>query len=64
MIESEHLLDDDLQVGESLVRVNEDGLTILLIINDGKSSCQLRSAVELAQAYEVDLELIDDTSET
>ena len=63
LIKPECSLDDCLQVDESLVRVSEDGLTTLLIINNGKSSCQLRSGVELAQAYEVDLELTDDTSE-
>ena len=48
LIETECSLDDCLQVDESLVRVSEDGLTTLLIINNGKSSCQLRSGVELA----------------
>ena len=63
MIEPECSIDDCLQVDESLVRVSEDGLTTLLIINNGKSSYQLRSGIELAQAYEVDLELTEHTSE-
>ena len=62
LIKQECSLDDCLQVDKSLVRVSEDGLPAPLIINNGKSSCQLRSGVELAQAYEVDLELTDDTS--
>ena len=63
LIEPECPLDDCLQVDESLVRVSEDGLATLLTINNGKSSCQLRSGLEFAQAYEVVLELTDDTSE-
>ena len=63
LIEPECSIDDCLQVDESLVRVSEDGLTTLLIINNGKSSYQLRSGIELAQAYEVDLELTEHTSE-
>ena len=63
LIEPECSLNDCLQVDESLVRVNEDGLTTLLIINNGKSSCQLKSGVKLAQAHEANIELISNVNQ-
>ena len=62
LIEPDSQLDDCLQVDNSLVEVNNDGLTTLLIINNGKSPCQLKSGLELAQACEVELELLNGTS--
>ena len=43
LIEPADLLDDSLQVDESLVEVDENGLTTLLITNNGKSPCHLKS---------------------
>ena len=62
LVEPDSQLDDCLQVDKSLVEVNNDGLTTLLIINNGKSPCQLKSGLELAQACEVELELLNGTS--
>ena len=47
-------MDGCLQVDQPLVEVNKDRLTTLVFINDSKSSCQLKSDVELAKACEVD----------
>ena len=55
LIESDSLMDGCLQVDQSIVEVNRDGLATLLIINNGKLPCQLQSDVELAQAHEVDV---------
>ena len=44
------------------MRVNEDGLTTLLIINNSKSLCQLKSVVKLAQAHEAN-ELINNVNQ-
>lgn len=57
LIEASGLVDDCLQVDESLVEVNENGSATLLITNNGKSLCHLKSGIELAHASEVDLEL-------
>ena len=43
--------------------MNKDGLTALLIVNNGKSPCQLKSGMELEKAYEIDEEL-SDTNQT
>ena len=59
LIESGSLMDGCLQVNQSLVKVNKDGLTTLLIVNNSKSPCQLKSGMELAKACEVDVELSD-----
>ena len=63
LIESGSLMDGCLQVDLSIVEVNKDGLAtlILLITNNGKLPCQLQSGVELAQACEVDVEMLSDT---
>ena len=50
LIESEGLVDDCLQVDESLVEVDENGLTTLLITNNGKSPYHLKSGEQLAHA--------------
>ena len=52
LIESDSLMDGCLQVDQSIVEVNKDGLATLLIINNGKLPCQLQNGVELAQACE------------
>ena len=62
LIESDSLMDGCLQVDQCIVEVNRDGLATLLIINNGKLPCQLQSDVELAQAHEVDVELLSDTN--
>ena len=64
LIESDSLMDGCLQVDQSIVEANRDGLATLLIINNGKLPCQLQSGVELTQAHEVDVELSSDTNQT
>ena len=64
LIESDSLMDDCLQVDQSIVEVNKDGLATLLITNNGKLPCQLQSGVELAQVCEVDVEMLGDTNQT
>ena len=51
-------------LGKSVVEVNKDGLAMLLTTNNGKLPCQLQSGVELAQACEVDVEMLSDTNQT
>ena len=64
LIESDSLMDGCLQVDQSIVEVNKDGLATLLITNNGKLPCQLQSGVKLAQACEVDVEMLSDTNQT
>ena len=64
LIESDSLMDGRLQVDQSIVEVNKDGLATLLITNNGKLPCQLQSGVELARACEVDVEMLGDTNQT
>ena len=63
LIESDSLMHGYLQVDQSIVEVNKDGLAALLITNNGKLLCQLQSGVELAQACEVDVEMLGDTNQ-
>ena len=63
LIELDSLMDGCLQVDQSIVEVNKDGLATLLITNNGKMPCQLQSGVELAQACEVDVEMLGDTNQ-
>ena len=64
LIESDSLMDDYLQVDQSIIEVNKDGLATLLITNNGKLPCQLQSGVELAQACdEVDVQMLGDTNQ-
>ena len=63
LIEPGGLLDDCLQVNESIVEVDENGLTTLLNVNKGKLPCYLRSGMQLANANEVDSELLNITSQ-
>ena len=64
MIESDSLMDGCLQVDQSIVEMNKDGLATLLIANNGKLPCQLQSGVELAQACEVDVKMLGNTNQT
>ena len=63
LIEPEGLVDDCLQVDESLVEVDENGLTTLLITNNSKSPYHLKSGVQLAHASKVESELLSITGQ-
>jgi len=57
LIETEGLqLDDGLHIKDSVVKVDKDGQTTVLISNQGNSSCNLESGIEIAQASELDFE--------
>ena len=64
MIEAENFMDDCVHVDQSLVEVNKDGLTTLIIVNNGKSPCRLESSMELAKACEADAELLNGNDQT
>ena len=53
MIETENFMDDCKHIDLSLVKVSMDSLTALIIIYNGKSSCQLKSNMELVKACEM-----------
>ena len=57
LIEQCEILSDCLCIDQSLVEAKEDGVTSLWITNNGKTTYQLQTGVELAEACEVDLEL-------
>ena len=63
LIEPEGLVDDCLQVDESLVEVDENGLTTLLITNNSKSPYHLKSGAQLAHASTVESELLSITGQ-
>ena len=63
LIEPAGLLDDNLQVDESLVEVDENGLTTVLITDTGKSLCHLKSDAQLAHANKVESELLSVTGQ-
>ena len=51
-------------IDQSLVEAKEDGVTPLWITNNGKTTYQLQTGVELAEACEVDLELDNEVTAT
>ena len=63
LIKPEGLVDDCLQVDETLVEVDENGLTTLLITNNSKSPYHLKSGVQLAHASKVEPELLSITGQ-
>ena len=64
MIEAENFMDDCVHIDQSLVEVNKDGLTTLIIVNNGKSPCRLESSMELVKACEADAELLNENDQT
>ena len=54
LIEAGDSLDDCLQIEASLVTVDQEDVSALIISNHGKSICQLSSGVELASASDVE----------
>jgi len=56
LIETGLQLDDGLHIEDSVVEVDKDGQTTVLIFNQGNSPCHLDSGIEIAQASELDFE--------
>ena len=63
MIEADNFIDDCVHIDQSLVEVSEDGSPTLIIVNNGKSPCQLKSNMELATACEAEAELLSDQTQ-
>ena len=64
LIEQCETLNDCLCIDQSLVEAKEDGVTTLWVTNNGKTTYQLQTGVELAEACEVDLELDNEVTVT
>ena len=56
LIESEYLPDDCLSIDDSLVNVNQEGRTTVIVSNNSKTPYQLKSSIKLACASEVEVE--------
>ena len=63
MIEADNFMDDCVHIDQSLVEISEDGSTTLIIVNNGKSPCQLKSNMELATACAAEAELLSDQTQ-
>ena len=48
-------MDQALQIEESLVEVNKDGTTAIVIVNNSSSSCQLNKGMELGHVSEAEV---------
>ena len=55
LLEPSKLLNQALQVEESLLEVKEDGSTTVVIVNNSNSSCQLKKGTEVGQAIGADV---------
>jgi len=56
-IETEGLLDDGIHIDDSIVKVNHDGRTIVLISNQSNSPCVLECGRDIARASEVNVDV-------
>jgi len=59
LLEPTKSLDQALQVEESLLKVNSDGISATVIVNNSNSSCQLNECMELS--YVSEAEVVDCT---
>jgi len=48
-------VEDSIQIDDSVVKVNDEGTTTMLITNRGRSACVLQKGMELAHAWEADV---------
>ena len=55
LLEPTKSLDQALQIEESLVEVNKDGTTGIVIVNNSSSSCQLNKGMELGHVSKVEV---------
>ena len=53
-----------IQIERSLVETKKDGITTLCITNHGKTTCQLQTGTQIAEACEVEFELSDEESKS
>ena len=63
LVEADKSLDDCLQVDDSLVMVDQDGFSTIMVSNNSKSTYQLKSGMELAGGSEVEPEVTDGKDE-
>ena len=63
LVEADKSLDDRLQVDDSLVMVDQDGFSTIMVSNNSKSTYQLKSGMELAGASEVEPEVTNGKDE-